>query len=437
MRTDSTPTIADPAIPAPSHPVDDPNHITRQEAARLACVAAGIDWPSTILPEGTALYTSGLEKLRSDRARWRALPVASEALPVIGAALAAEDRQDWSYDVSTLRLREDNGRIATEFSYQAPVKAKPGLGYTAHSFRQLVQAVPGLAAGEAPRGMAGALLYLTDQERAGIINARIGEARGGQALTLRTKVVHSGARVTRACLSSRYADCQDVHVAEAIRGALNGRGSTAKIDYKPGDGQSRFEIIFPSEVPIRTFRVGDVHYATIQIRNSETGEGSLLVRPAVLRAACANLTLSTGEGVATRMVHAGSGENLRNKLKAALLAAEAQLAPLVAAIQRSAETPLDYTPGDLIEKLARALDLEAARARDWRETLEGRYLPTAGNTVWSLASAVTEAAQRAPNWIAQEREEAVAARITAENGIAWIWGRGRTVDVTDVDAVPV
>jgi hypothetical protein len=38
---------------------------TRQERARQACEAAGITWPGTWLPEGTALYQSGADKLRA------------------------------------------------------------------------------------------------------------------------------------------------------------------------------------------------------------------------------------------------------------------------------------------------------------------------------------------------------------------------------------
>ena len=53
---------------------------SRQERARKACEAAGIVWPGTILPPGTALYSSGVEKLKSDRAAWQRLPIASEVV---------------------------------------------------------------------------------------------------------------------------------------------------------------------------------------------------------------------------------------------------------------------------------------------------------------------------------------------------------------------
>lgn len=398
--------------------LDDENHATRQEKTRRACVSMGIDWPETILPEGTALYASGLERLRSDRRLWASKPRVGQAVPVVVAALEAEDRKDYAVEVSQLRLREDNGRVASTEVYQDPKVV--GFGYSPHAFRQLLGGVPGLRPGEAPRGTAGVLLHLSDAERARLVNARIGASDA--TLTLRTKVLHSGQRALRAALSTKYADLPDEGLAATLGELFGDARANVRLDYKPGDGQSRFELIFPSELPIETFRVGDVHYATIQVRNSDTGEGSLVVRPAVLRARCANLTLSTGEGVATRLVHVGDKEALRGKLRAALLAAEAQLAPLVAAIQRSAKAVLPYQPGDLIERLAKALQVSAERAKDWKETLETRYLPEAGLTAWSLSAAITEAAQRAPHWLAQEKEELVAARVT-EAGVSWLQDR--------------
>ena len=405
---------------APVHPLDDQNHVTRQEYARQQCLAAGLTWPGTILPPGTALYDSGIDQLRSDRQLWKSKPDARTAVLLISAALEAEDRADYRCEVKNLRLREDNGRIASVKTYKDADKT--GMGYSPHSFRQVIQQIPALAAAKAPRGMTSALLYLSDSERAEIVNARIEKAE--MSLTLRTKLSHNGQRIIRAGLSEKYGDVSDIHVGDAIVSALNGRGSTVKLDYKPGDSRSRFELIFPSELPIKTFRVGDVHYAMLSIKNSETGEGSIEIQASVLRAACANLTLSTGKGITQRIIHVGDSDNLRNKVKAAIMAAEAQLMPLIAAIQKSAETPVSYTPGDLIAKLAKALNVPTDRARDWQDTLEHKYLPEVGMTTWAVTNAITDSAQRASNWVNQEREELIAARITSENGVEWAMKKG-------------
>jgi hypothetical protein len=341
----------------------------------------------------------------------------------VAEALAAEEPRDFTVSVGKLRLDERDGRLRAAGSDPGT----PGLGYSDHAFRQLVQQVPGLRASEAPRGMVGALLHLTDQERARIVNARV--ERSEADVTLRTKVAHNGPRFARAALSERYADCDDHAVAEAIGGCLSSRSATVKLNYRPGESVSAFEMIFPSEIPVHDFRVGDVHMAMIQVRNSEIGSSSLEVVPAVIRARCSNLTLSTGKGVITRMIHLGDSQNLKNKLKAALLAAELQIAPLIAAIQKSAQTPLEVEPGDIIAQLARALSVPVARAKDWRDTLEARYLTEGPLTVWSLSSAITEAAQHADNWLLQEREEKIGSRIIAENGLGWVNNLGKNAEI--------
>ena len=148
----------------PVHPVDDENHVTRQEAARRACEAAGIDFPPTILPPGTALYESGVEKLKADRAHWARMPTVAEAVPLVIQALETEERADYDVDVNKLRLKADTGRVVSLDNLDNPdVK---GFGFSAHSFRQLMQQIPSLSSGNAPRGMTSALLHLSDHERA-------------------------------------------------------------------------------------------------------------------------------------------------------------------------------------------------------------------------------------------------------------------------------
>src|SRR5258705_2635863 len=88
-----------------------PDFKSRQEQARLACEAAGIVWPGTILPEGTALYSSGVETLKNDRAAWQRLPIASEVIGLVETALASEQRKDFEVNVEDLRLRPTDGRI--------------------------------------------------------------------------------------------------------------------------------------------------------------------------------------------------------------------------------------------------------------------------------------------------------------------------------------
>lgn len=385
------------------HPVEDPNFGTRQDAARRACQDAGIVWPATILPEGTALYESGTATLKADRARWQKLPDAATGVAVVKAALAAEDRRDFMVPVNELRL-DNTARLFRVGCDGQPTPA----GYDKHAFRQLVAQTPGCGAGEAPRAFATALLHLDADERMNILNRRLPRAKA--TTTIRTKVSTNGKRIVRAVLSERYGSINDIHVADAIEAALNGGARTAKLDYKPGDQRSQFEVIFPSQVAVKTFVVGDVHYAGISVQNSETGEGSCQIRAFLMRAACANLTLAPGEGVTIR--HVGKGERLALQLKAGIMAALGQLDPLISTTQRCAGEDLSFTnksPTELIAQLAKKYEVSAERGKAWADTYTKSYAQSP--TTWGVTSAITEAAQGATWWGAQADEETIASNV--------------------------
>lgn len=414
---------------------------SRQEAAREACEAAGIVWPGTILPPGTALWDSGVDKLRSDRATWKRLPLASEVVGLVEAALQAEDRRDYAHSVATLRLRPSDGRIVQAHNVErADVQ---GLGYNAHTLRQLVAQVGPLD--DAPRGFAGALLYLSDRERAEIVNARLARmGEDGTAVTLRTRLPHvgDGSRIARAALSKTYGSITDADIARALGAVLKrAQDRTGRMDYKPGDSKSRFEVIWPSEIPVETFVVGDVHYACLSITNSETGEGSLRIAPAVVRARCANLTVSVGEGTEVVLRHVGDARALVARLVRAIELAVGDLQPLLEVIHQSARVTVaeTWTPVKAFEAIARRHSLPAAVVPVWAETFNRNYAPKmlaaqggkavydasqAKPSVWSLTAAITEAAQGRDSWADTAEWERCASEVQAASVKAWRGGAG-------------
>jgi hypothetical protein len=379
------------------------NHETRQEEARRRAEAVGIRWPGTILPPGTALYESGVDKLTADRARWAKLPSAGDALPAVAAALEAEDRQDVTLPTAELRLHETNGRL-----YRVGKEKIAPSGYNSHAFRQLVGQVPGMRAGEAPRGFASALLYLSDAERAEIVNRRIHKA--DKTALLRTKLTHNGQRVVRAVLSERYADVTDLHVAAAVQASLNGGAQSIKLDYRPGEDASQFELIFPSKIPVKTFKVGDLHYGYVEVRNNEIGSGSIEIVPGLFRAACANLTLSSGEGVRVSIRHVGDAHKVMRQMRAAIQQAVAQIEPLVHDVEEAAGIEVDGSIVDLMSKIAKKFSADSSAPTRWLKRFEASYtLPGYQPTLWGVTSAITEAAQSAGSWRQQQAEEEIAA----------------------------
>lgn len=396
-----------------------PDHRTRQEAARQACEGIGIEWPGTILPEGTALWESGVSTLKSNRARFmalptamNALPTADRALPAVEAALKAEDRRDFATPVKSLRLRPDTGRLV-----RADTMAKPGLGYDRHAWTQMMGQVGGIDA----RNAAGVLWALRSDERSLIFNRRA-ESAPSDDVTLRTKLLPSGSRVIRAALSERYAADDagtgkygDLDLVRAVRDVLAG-DTSARVDYKPGDAHSRLEVLWPSQIPVSTFTVGDVHHAGIGVSNSETGEAASDLYAFVVRAQCANCTLATGAGIKVSLRHTG---NLAARVKAALQVLVGQVEPLIASITASARIaiPDGTTPGDVFAKLARKLDVSAVRAEAWRGVYEAKY--AVSPTLWGVTSAITEAAQQgAGGWWEQQQEEVAASQLLAQQ---WVY----------------
>jgi hypothetical protein len=390
-----------------------PNHQSRQEAARVACESIGITWPETILPPGTALYESGVEKLTSDRKKMARLPNAADAVPAIQAALASEDRRDFRVQEHDLRLDAKTAKVVRK----SDLGKKPGLGYSEEAFAQFCARIPELSS-DAPRGHAKNLLYLAQDLRAEHVNRMMQrsevESTSAECL-IRTKVTTNGQRVIRAVLSHKYADVSDVHVAEALAAALAGDARTAKLDYRPGDEHSQFEVVYPSEIPIPLFRVGDVHKAVILVENSETGQGSIRVRPGVVRARCANLTLSHGFGVEVSFRHLGNADRVKASLRAAIGQAAAQMEPLIQTIVTSTtvEAP-KKSPGDLFAAIAKRFDTTQATATTWKETYESKYLPQYGANLWSVTSAITDAAQGAGSWWEQQAQEEVAGALLAK-----------------------
>lgn len=398
----------------------DPNYVSRQESARRACEAVGIVWPETILPPGTALYKEGLEKLKADRRAWKRLPLASEVVGLVTSALASEDRKDFPEEVANLRLRPADGRIVRKQNLLAPVGKAPGLGYGPHTLRQLVAQVDPLD--DAPRGFSSALLYLNDQERAEILNKRLDAMDKAKpdgdrtAVTLRTRLPHygDGSRIVRAALSSIYVSLTDHDIAGVIGEMLVGAGdTTSRLDYKPGDSHSRFEVIWPSEIPVETFVVGDVHYGMLSIGNSDTGEGSVWIAPAVVRARCANLTISIGQGIEESFQHRGDPAALLLRLKKAIRRAMDDMEPLLRTISQSATIQLGevWNPAKALEAIARRYEQPKIAAAAWVEQFKKSGYP---NSVWGVAGAISEASHDADNWIAAAEWEKLASDVQAK-----------------------
>jgi hypothetical protein len=351
-----------------------------------------------------------VEKLKSDRARWRTLPLAADVLGLVQTALKAEDRKDFPEKVAGLRLRKADGRLVRAQNVDSDPAKVHGLGYGPHTLRQLVAQIDSLD--DAPRGFSSALLYLNDQERAELLNSRMAKmADRSTGVTLRTRLPHysDGSRIARAALSDIYGDVTDFHLAEAL-GLMAQGDKHGRLDYKPGDTMSRFEVIWPSEVPVSTFVVGDVHYVVLSVTNSETGQGKIKIRAAILRAACANLTLSQGDGTSIDIRHVGDHHVLMARVRQALKLALTEVRPLIDVITQSAQIPVmgEWTAVKAFASIAKRYALPQGDAQAWTETFQRVRYP---QTVWGLTASITEAAQARETWTDSAEWERVASDV--------------------------
>ena len=406
-----------PTPPAP--PLDKLSPDARlDETIRLAR-EVGIILPDTRLPVGHSLWDVGKEHAKADRKKWARFPrVADGALTHVANFLRAEDRQDFTMPVTNVRLGAKTARFFKDAGTATRDGSENvGLGYSDRAFRQLVDRA-GIDLG---RGTPTVLLGLDADERAAVVNRRIERMKGpvnkdGKPGTLpnvfvRTKRV-GGGRVVRAFLSERYGEVNDLDVAKGLDKVLGG-DPTARLDYKAGDDRSSFEVLWANDLPIDTLRVGDLHKAMVLIRNSETGDGSLRIIPAVLRILCANLTTAEGMGVTVSIRHLGDRETLVGQLNAAIRQAAAQVEPLIGLIQQSARVVAPEGPiGDLFGKIGRKAGMTETVVKSWVDTFESRY--SGSPTLWGVTSAITEAAQQRDWWVTQAEEEKVASQLMAQ-----------------------
>lgn len=376
---------------------------SRAARAKEAATILGLDWPATIVPEGSALIDVGTEKLEGDRQRWAAMQPAKKTLPVVREALQAESRADYTRKLGDLRFGP--GGIVS--------KSKEGMAGAPYSERVLSQIVGLTVPQPRPSGLGGVLAWIGDDDTtAKVLNPHLSKVREEKEVLIRTKLADDGKRYIRAILSDRYGSVTDIDLAEAIEYALadDPDGLNAKIDYRPGDDHSSFLMVFPSEVPVETFKAGDIHYLAVRVQNSETGAGSVRARILMVRAICVNLTLATADMDVLNMRHVGQGATLRDKVRAALRSARRSLQPLVEAIQTSAKVvlPAEIEIIDAMTAIAKRFGAVEARAKDWAETWEAGYAQT--RTAWSLGAAIQEASQGL-TWTTAEREQLIASQV--------------------------
>jgi len=350
---------------------------------------AGLRLPSTILPEGTALYDIGAEAQRKLATEVKNLPSLSDALFKVRQRIDAEAPRDVEKVLPSLvRMNQENGRV-----YGAGNDPKKALGYTRAGFSQLLSTIKPV---HIKQGFSENLLALPPSIRAQAFEFHAKSKAGASSgITLRTIIEpNSGARVVRAVTSSKHSleNGDDGMVISALTGPGCAQAMTnAKARITRGLDRSDFEIIWP--MMDRQLVVGDIALGGVRISNSETKAGALRVEAFLLRVLCANFTTAETfdlEGEELSLRHMG---DLRMKLPRLVHTALKRIDPFVRAFGDAYQTALPCTRADVIAKVTKRYQLGDGFAQSIASSWDMDGASSAGDTLAGLVNALTRASQ--------------------------------------------
>lgn len=371
-------------------------------ADRLAAEAAGFKFDGTPwFAYGTELIDVGKNAWREQRAALDALPLASDMLDNVAAAVAAENRRDFDIPVSALRMRADGLMYNGHADLQ-------GLAFNEHAFRQFLCARAG-----APGAAASYLPTLPTDIMAPAVNHHLATARTEKGeiprAMLRTKnpVGANGRRSVYAAVSPTFERYDVDQVAAALAGIVHptARGKAIL-------NGARWELQAQFGAPVEPV-VGDVFNAMLSITGADDGSRRLRVQVAMEQVRCVNLTrlnasIEIGDGVMHR------GKQLAEKIAAAIKEGYGKIESFVERWADAAKSEIVFGMNLGVEQVFAVLlanghiarpggmsaeDFVAACTRAYWEA------PEYGLTQRGVSYAVTKAAQSLAPWAAAEVEE--------------------------------
>ena len=322
-----------------------------ERAARdaKALVDAGFAIKPPVYTMGTVVLEEGARRFRESRQEFDALPMATEILDEYIVTIGEEKREDKIVPITNLDALPD-GRLhnAENGTYKMSERALGGLcGF----------ATPGGAgylAACSPALRAENLNYWLP--RALRVDARATEDDSNPVMTpkectLRTRM-RDGEREIFGIVGPRYGNHDGDKIAAQIIKAIpgNARGSV-----RYDGAQTRFDILFHSDIQPETCVAGETFKAGVRITCSDDGTGAIKISAAVERNLCRNLIIidKAKQDVAKRS-HRGKSENIANDV-------EAGIALAMTKVKHFAETWDQATMENVMDKYALTHDEETVK----------------------------------------------------------------------------
>lgn len=280
----------------------------RLEMDEAAAKANGFAVKDPIYALGRLVNETGVENARRSRQEFEARPYATDLLDQFGMRIRGERRKDTAVRVADLSMMT-NGRLVVrnDFQHQLDIAdgafeslvSRTGIGGSGY----LKSCWPELRSINVNSWMTRIQTTEADALANWHANGRKGAEPKPSSLVLRVRA-HGQGRAVYAVVSSQYRALDCDAIAAAIRESVPG-GARGSVVY---DGQqTRFEILFHSDVAAEDYGAGEIFRAGVIVRTNDVGDGSIRVSAVVERNLCLNLiVLDTAEQSVAGIRHIGT-----------------------------------------------------------------------------------------------------------------------------------
>lgn len=384
----------------------------RLQRTHAALAAAGLPLPEHLYPYGTALLDVGHETMRTRREEFLKRPLVTEAVPLMRAWEAAQERRTSTCRVGDVALGPGGRLVPRHLLPQATPDQGPILDKD--SLRQLLERaeVPGASQ------IASAGEYMHPRELVSVVNDRLSRFDLGQGPTMVVKSqglmvkrqIQADApgelvplRSVRAILSEKYADVTDADVGAMLAQAAPG----ARMSWEMGPHITTWDLAWWADIEQGQHVVGDVYQAGIRVKSSETGRSAIHVHGLAWCVRCINATTAEVKGQKSSIRHVGSPHERARETVRAIAAARNAILPLLQAIEHNGSVVSKVGADETWSRTKAALSCSEKHLGLVRDTYQAKYQLTEGQgiSLWGLTGAVTEAAQVVPMAVGQDWED--------------------------------
>lgn len=191
----------------------------------------------------------------------------------------------------------------------------------------------------------------------------------------------------RGFLTDSYEPFDNIELFEAVEPYMD--GAETRWDYSD-EKVTHLSVTWPSTAT--EIKVGDVVKTGIHISNSEVGLRSVTIASYVYRLKCSNGLIGGGnEGGLFRFRHTGDGDNLRNKIKAAIESTYMETSKIIAQFREALNKQIN-DPATYLENIAK--DKGNNVTQEQFKNMLNAYLIEPDPNLYGVVNAITRTANQ-------------------------------------------